>query len=602
MKCIKLYSRNLVSQFKGRFRYHKFLIAIKLCLILCSNPVIAHTNSIGFQTSASSAVACAVGAGANCVNIEVFMGTYHGSSAAEGHAALFLQNGDGTESQVLGQSAPGGVRISFTTSHSLLSELPNFDGSNYWDVGSEAYQKLATQFDLGTNYFFADGSNSSLTSTPSNPNLTWGSFPYIRGHQSATFDDVGSGIYRLDYDAGAPQGKASLGFDWYALPGISEAFFRVQADGTVSIVMNPEKFLEFAQFSRASSLNNAALALNNIRPSIRTTATEVGAFFEEIYKMPIKTFYQNMKSISGDIHGQVHYTLLSDLGLNSSIEMNNFSLNRENKETWFYVNELSSSQIEVAQSVGNTVSGTAVSIGRNWQFGDDDFPGVSISFAEQKLIAPSGVAKITSSNLNFFYSKTFKEFEVNNILTASVSNVETIRKVVFDTSTNLHTANYDYKSISAKSEVSKSLKLAETIETTTAVGYAHQLSVADDFSENGQTISKLAGQQEKAELQGLFVGQEVAFKPNSLGLDIQFSLGAVAHKQILNSVGREARTVSLHEANWEVGSPFREKLTLETEARLSLILNEVLKINVGGMKRFSSSNTKRAMFSVSAKF
>ena len=70
-----------------------------------------------------------------------------------------------------------------------------------------------------------------------------------------------------------------------------------------------------------------------------------------------------MKSISGDIHGQVHYTLLSDLGLNSSIEMNNFSINKENKETWFYVNELSSSQIEVAQSVGNTVSGTAVSIG-----------------------------------------------------------------------------------------------------------------------------------------------------------------------------------------------------------------------------------------------
>ena len=103
-------------------------------------------------------------------------------------------------------------------------------------------------------------------------------------------------------------------------------------------------------------------------------------------------------------------------------------------------------------------------------------------------------------------------------------------------------------------------------------------------------------------MQGLFVGQEVAFKPKSSGLDIQFSLGAVAHKQILNSAGREARTVSLHEANWEVGSPFSEKLTLETEARLSLILNEVLKINVGGMKRFSSSKTKRAMFSVSAKF
>ena len=160
---------SLLSYFNRGFRCHKFSISIKLCLILCSNSATAHTNSIGFQTSASSAVTCAAGAGANCVNIEVFMGTYHDSSAAEGHAALFLQNGDGTESQVLGQSAPGGVRINFTSSHSLVSELPNFDGSNYWDVGSEDYQKLATQFELGTNYFFANGSNPSLTSTPSNP-------------------------------------------------------------------------------------------------------------------------------------------------------------------------------------------------------------------------------------------------------------------------------------------------------------------------------------------------------------------------------------------------------------------------------------------------
>lgn len=603
MESRKSFLSYLVSKLKNRFGCHKFLIAIKLCLVFYSNSVTAHTNSIGFQTSASSAASCAVGAGANCVNIEVFMGTYHRNAPAEGHAALFLQNGDGTESQVLGQSAPSGVRISFTTSHSLLSELPNYDGSNYWDVGSEAYQKLASQFELGTNYFFANGSEESLTSTPSNPQFFANySFPSIVGHQSATFNDVGSGIFRLDYDAGAPQAKSSLSFNWSALPGISEAFFRVQADGTVSIVMNPEKFLEFAQFSGANSLNNAALALNNIRPSIRTTATEVGAFFEEIYKMPVETFYQNMKSISGDIHGQVHYTLLSDLGLNSSIEMNNFLLNKDNKETWFYVSDLSSNQIEEDQNVGNTVSGTAASIGRNWQFGDDDFSGVSISFTEQKLTAPSGVAKMNSTNLNLFYSKTFKEFEINNILTASVSNVETSRKVVFDTTTNLHTANYDYQSIFVKSEVSKPIKLAETLETTTAVGYAHQLSVTDDFSENGETISKLFGQQESSELQGVYVGQEVAIKPRSPELDIELSLGATAHQQILNSPGREARTVSFHEANWEVGSPFRERLIVETEARLSLVLNEVLKINVGGMKRFSSSKTKRAMFSVSAKF
>ena len=107
----------------------------------------SHTNSIGFQATNSSAISCSTGAGPNCVNIEVFMGTYHRSTdpfdyvPAEGHAALFIQNGDGTENQVLGQSAPGGTRINFSTSHSLVTELPNFDGSNYWDVNSEAHRK-----------------------------------------------------------------------------------------------------------------------------------------------------------------------------------------------------------------------------------------------------------------------------------------------------------------------------------------------------------------------------------------------------------------------------------------------------------------------------
>ena len=165
---------------------HEFSdVEISLFFNICNKPNLyssanSHTNSIGFQATNSSAISCSTGAGSNCVNIEVFMGTYHRSTdpfdyvPAEGHAALFIQNGDGTENQVLGQSAPGGTRINFSTSHSLVTELPNFDGSNYWDVNSEAHRKLKQYFLLGTNYFFADGSNKALTSGPTNPTVNGG--------------------------------------------------------------------------------------------------------------------------------------------------------------------------------------------------------------------------------------------------------------------------------------------------------------------------------------------------------------------------------------------------------------------------------------------
>lgn len=588
------------------FNYlHKLGVHKTLQFLFCvifPSLAFSHTNSIGFQATNSSALSCATGSGSNCVNIEVFMGTYHNNVDAEGHAALFIQNGDGTESQVLGQSAPGGSRINFTLSHSLLAELPNFDGSNYWDSSSDAFKKLASQFELGTNYFFADGSNKSLTTAPTNPKVNWGSFPYIWGHQSAILNDVGAGIYRLDYDAGTPEAKADLSFDWYALPGISEAFFRVQSDGTVSIVMNPERFFEFASFSAFNSLDNAAVALEGVRPVVRTTATDVGKFFEELYNMPISNFYQTMRVISGDIHGQVNRNVLHNLTNHTSSSLNQFIRNQSNDEIWFLVNEISASSPTTSDKLGNTVDGSELSIGRNWISDDENFFGFSASFDERELSSVSGKADITTYYADFYFGKRLKKFETNSLIGLSNSNIETDRKVLLDSMANAHGSNYNYHSLIAKSEVAKRYSLKDSISLKSSAGVSYQLNKVNNFQETGNSVSRLNGLEEKLEQQQISVAQEIAFKQDAFGFQSHLSFLGAAHKQIMNSVEKEGRTLSLHDAHWEVGVPFDNQIALQTEVNLNVRLTESIDLNAGVAKHLSSINESKVTFSLSGSF
>ena len=568
----------------------------------------AHTNSIGFQATNSSAISCSTGAGSNCVDIEVFMGTYHRSTdpfdyvPAEGHAALFIQNGDGTENQVLGQSAPGGTRINFSTSHSLVTELPNFDGSNYWDVNSEAHRKLKQHFLLGTNYFFADGSNKALTSGPTNPTVTWGSYPYIFGHQSANFIDVGAGIYRLDYDAGTPEAKTDLGFDWFALPGISEAFFRVSVDGTVSIVMNPEQFLSFASFSNLQSLDNAASALSGVRPSIRTSSTEVGAFFEEIYNMPLKDFQNSMIQISGDIHGQVNNSVFSDIEISQASTINQFNRNRSNARVWFDVKDFTSIQKASVKSIGSSSNGTGLEIGKNWQSDDGSSIGASLLFSEQDLFSISGTAEISSATSNFFFSKATKEHEINHMMSLSNVNAVTDRKVQLDSMLNSHSSSYDFRSFSARSEYGRKLKSSSDMELKSSFGLSHQVLFANSFVEDGSAISKLSGKKENLEQTQISIRQETVLNRKLLGADSQFFFSLGFQKKILNLNSKKNRSVSLHGAHWDVGSVNAPKFVVDLEAEMRIKLFETVSLNAGISKHQSSRSVNSLNFSVSGSF
>lgn len=178
----------------------------------------AHTNTVGFiLTSNPSAPSCVAGAGASCYNVEVFYGSWHASFlTAEGDLAVFQKNADGTETQVIGQTAMGGTQTPFTIS-------PLFDTSGNTDYNTAA--SLPSQFVGGQNYFWTDGTQALVADPALAGDDTW-------SHQSATAVALGEGTYRIDYDQAT---KFGLTATWQAIPGVGAATFTIGAGGNLAV-------------------------------------------------------------------------------------------------------------------------------------------------------------------------------------------------------------------------------------------------------------------------------------------------------------------------------------------------------------------------------
>ena len=206
-------------------------------MIALSSSAYAHTNSVGFLlsgTQASGTCVAGVTTAVNCVNVEVFFGSWHSEAIpARGDLALWFDNGDGTETQVIGQStaAPGSnIQVPFSLSHSLISTLPNYTigGSpvlNYGDKTSSAYTSLSSSFSLGSNYFW--GGATGLVGDPANATMSSNTYK----HQSAVANGLGAGTYRVAYEATTQPRSA----DWQPTTHIQSATFTITQGGSVVV-------------------------------------------------------------------------------------------------------------------------------------------------------------------------------------------------------------------------------------------------------------------------------------------------------------------------------------------------------------------------------
>jgi autotransporter-associated beta strand protein len=208
----------------------KILLASSALSLIVSTSF-AHTNSVGFLISNSSASSCVNDAAETvCYDVEVFYGTWHSStSTAEGDLAVFEIPTSGTEVQVIGQSASVSPSVvSFSMNHSQTTTLPNPPTSNpdYSDTTSAAYTALQTVFTLGSNYFFHDDTNNSLVAEPNS------GVDNVYAHQSAVGVGLAPGTYRIDYDAATVSGLSQT---WDPQPAISTVTFTIGSDGTLTV-------------------------------------------------------------------------------------------------------------------------------------------------------------------------------------------------------------------------------------------------------------------------------------------------------------------------------------------------------------------------------
>ena len=187
----------------------------------------AHTNSVGFLSSASAVTTCVGGAQTPCYDVEIFYGSWHSNNglAAEGDLALFRQDGGGGETQVVGQSAVGGTQIPFTTAHSQTGTIPNTTTTQhrYATNPSADYSNLQSVFALGANYFFH--TNSGLAAAPDS------STQNVYAHQSAVSVGLAPGTYRIDYDGLS----GVLSANWTPTGSVGSAIFTLLPNGTVTV-------------------------------------------------------------------------------------------------------------------------------------------------------------------------------------------------------------------------------------------------------------------------------------------------------------------------------------------------------------------------------
>lgn len=216
---------------RGRLARLKASAAVTAALFGGATVAHAHTDSVGFKINQSSATTCAAGTGTTCFDVEVFYGSWHsGGIAAEGDLAIFLQNDDGTETQVIGQSAAGGSQVPFSTNHSLVGTIPNNANPHYADTNGQAYADLQTVFDLGSNYFYHDDQGPGLVGTPPP-----GDPDPIYSHQSAVAKGLGAGTYRIAYDAATAGGLSAT---WSPQPAIQSLTFTIGDDGSLIVEDN----------------------------------------------------------------------------------------------------------------------------------------------------------------------------------------------------------------------------------------------------------------------------------------------------------------------------------------------------------------------------
>ena len=536
----------------------------------------SHTNSVGFLVSGSGVSPCVAGAGANCYDVEVFFGSWHNSvGGAEGDLAIFLQNSNGTETQVIGQSAVGGSQVPFTLNHSLVASLPNFDGTNYW-LNPEL---LKQYFSLGQNYFFHDDRTGTLSSETDGALY----FERLMGHQSATAQGLGSGTYRIDYDLAT---KSGLSADWKAMSGIGNSRFRLLTDGRISVLIAPDQFTDFASASNFKSIGRMANALGSVRPSVRTSATDVGAMFEGLYDLDLESFYQSIIPLSGQIHAISLGDVVSFNFHSHETYLQQLAKTDEPDGYWTKTKLSRSVSRDNEETTGREVNLSEIHFGKNFSSENGAKIGWFFGAGNSNLNAKSsGNGQLES----FLSGVSYRKDNVNWAQTVAISlgnhRVKTSRLVPLYQKLNIHEGSRSLSSLALTFDVTKKIQATKNLMTKLKLGATSQMISAEAINESGSNETALSSNKTSTYITHGIVGSTVSYSTkvgsykgtNSINLNAKIPLGKQPHQRL-----------ELHEAHWNTFSAPND-LEMKFGFDSSFTLNSIINFELTAEKKLSGN-------------
>ena len=367
----------------------------------------------------------------------------------------------------------------------------------------------------------------------------------------------------------------------------------------VDLVLTPDDLGTFAEAYGIQNMVNAANALDTVRPAQGTNGTtDKDQFFNGLYGLTASQVAQALLQASGEIHAFA----LSDArdGWQSGVGVVRSASQDADRNYWLDVSGYDLSFDE--DSIASSYDGVArrLWIGTDVQQTETYALGVAVGVSNSDITtAATGSAEVKTTSLALYMNGSQGAFEYDGILSVNRSEVDTTRTVGLLTGplTNTSSSNVRGAALSAQvgyrydienSDLSSLVWLRGDVDTTKA----------DGFAEDGTTVTSLTVAEQTVRSTDISLGYTMSGGiKNGDQEGGTWSLGLGASKTINSGMPYAMRTISLHDATWEVSVPQSGEITRFASAGIDLPIGEDANVwlNVAASKR-DGSLAKSAAF------
>jgi autotransporter-associated beta strand protein len=492
-------------------------------------------------------------------------------------------------------NSPGTLSVTgpvvFNSTNNFLVEL---DGLTYdANGGAGTYDRLAITGSNSSDTFTAGGTLTPVLrgiSTPANNNLDpviGDTFRVVTTGYATAVSGAFSSIADPDYTDAASGMPTNTRFDV------------LYGGNYVDLVLTPDDLNTFSQGYGIQNMVNAADALDTVRPAQGTNGTtDKDQFFNGLYGLTASQVAQALLQASGEIHAFA----LSDArdGWQSGVGVVRSASQDADRNYWLDVSGYDLSFDE--DSIASSYDGVArrLWIGTDVQQTETYALGVAVGASNSDITtAATGSAEVNTTSLALYMNGSQGAFEYDGILSVNRSKIDTTRTVDLRTGALTNTSSSTARGAALSAQVGYRYEI-DNSDLSSLVWLRGDLDTtkADSFVEEGSTVTALTVDEQTMRSTDISLGYTLSGEiKNGDQEGGTWSLGLGASKTINSGMPYATRTISLHDATWDVSVPQSGDITRFASAGIDLPIGDDanLWLNVAASKR-EGSLAKSAAF------